>query len=883
MKKICSIALAVFMILTCMVPVGAADVSKGNSAADFLGMLGIADIEANAEPITRAAFTEMLVKAMNYVPDTYKNGLFTDVTASSKYAPAIGKAVEMGIITGSGSGKFNPDAQITAEAALKMTVSALGYESMAMAYGGYPIGYRVVANEIGLLKGFGNPENLTQNDAAVLIYNFLTSDICKVKSIEGGNLTQERNEGKTPLSEYFGLTKTDGIIKAAGFVSMIPDDDCDEAVISVGGRDFKTDIENAGRFLGKSASVWYDDDTNTARAVFIKTVNKCVTLNAEEVSGKNGNDIEVYDKSSGKLTLYPLSKSLTFVKNGRNKVPSDADFRIANGSYTLIDNDSDGKYDVVYAHAARYMVVSYVNSADGFAYDNGASGRKLDLSGKNGNHSEITIIGRNGAVSAGAEDLTADTVLTVYESEDGKYVKAVASRASVSGFVTETGTDFVSVDGTEYKVNSRFPDISSLAPGREYTFLLAADGSIAALALGRDNSMKYGMYLDYFKKTSGISSSVQISVMTETGTVIYPELADKVTFDGVYMNKDDLKISGALLNGNIPSYQVIRYSTDEKGAVNKIDTAVTLTEEQYKNYEPQDMPIGDDTLKRLISQKKAYWYSTYNMFSPFVSINDSTVMFAVPTALMSGASKRIDEKDFSVISKSDLKGYGSMTIDAYDTNKLLQPAAVVIYTDDFGSNASVHEQSAPAIVESISSGVNSEGEITKILTYYQSGRFYKMPIDTDLVRKTSADALPSSGDVIRIAAAGNEITAFATDIKYNASNGSLSFTGDTLSDGQVDDSYYLGKCHAHSGSAMTLKLGKAAGYNSSNSDPMISKYAAFTFYAGYKTAVYDTKTNTVKPGKLDMLADAMSVGDDAASNVAIKCYSHGIQHLFIYE
>ena len=49
MKKICSIALAVFMILTCMVSVGAADVSKGNSAADFLGMLGIADIVLAAD------------------------------------------------------------------------------------------------------------------------------------------------------------------------------------------------------------------------------------------------------------------------------------------------------------------------------------------------------------------------------------------------------------------------------------------------------------------------------------------------------------------------------------------------------------------------------------------------------------------------------------------------------------------------------------------------------------------------------------------------------------------------------------------------------------------------------------------------------------------
>ena len=65
---------------------------------------------------------------------------------------------------------------------------------------------------------------------------------------------------------------------------MIPDDDCDEAVISVGGRDFKTDIENAGRFLGKSASVWYDDDTNTARAVFIKTgETKCLLMPISEL------------------------------------------------------------------------------------------------------------------------------------------------------------------------------------------------------------------------------------------------------------------------------------------------------------------------------------------------------------------------------------------------------------------------------------------------------------------------------------------------------------------------------------------------------------------------------------------------------------------------
>ncbi|MCD1258977.1 fibronectin type III domain-containing protein [Paenibacillus athensensis] len=75
-------------------------------------------------PITRAEFAAMLVRALGLKPDA-SGASFTDVNAASWYAGFVGTAVEYGLIDGFEDGLFHPEATITREQAMVMTSRAL--------------------------------------------------------------------------------------------------------------------------------------------------------------------------------------------------------------------------------------------------------------------------------------------------------------------------------------------------------------------------------------------------------------------------------------------------------------------------------------------------------------------------------------------------------------------------------------------------------------------------------------------------------------------------------------------------------------------------------------------------------------------------------------
>jgi len=80
------------------------------------------------KPIKKAEFYKALYTYIDYKPDTkitYNTG-FTDVPASSWFAPFVKKAVDMRVITISTDQKFNPDTNITRLDALIPTLSVYG-------------------------------------------------------------------------------------------------------------------------------------------------------------------------------------------------------------------------------------------------------------------------------------------------------------------------------------------------------------------------------------------------------------------------------------------------------------------------------------------------------------------------------------------------------------------------------------------------------------------------------------------------------------------------------------------------------------------------------------------------------------------------------------
>lgn len=164
-KKVLSLVLALVMVLGTFGTAFAASYPDTDNtvyadAVDRLSEIGILKgyPDGSFKPegqITRAEFAAVAVRAKGLdSAATAAKGLatgFTDVPTAHWASGYVGTAGRLGIINGVGGGLFAPEAPVKYEEAVTMIVRALGYEVAAQAKGGYPYGYLIVANEVGLL------------------------------------------------------------------------------------------------------------------------------------------------------------------------------------------------------------------------------------------------------------------------------------------------------------------------------------------------------------------------------------------------------------------------------------------------------------------------------------------------------------------------------------------------------------------------------------------------------------------------------------------------------------------------------------------------------------------------------------------------------------
>ncbi len=164
-KKVLSLVLALVMVLGSFSFVSAAkyDDVTGTEYAEAVNRLSLLEIltgypDGTFKPentITRAEFAAVAVRAKGLANAAKAaEGLptgFEDVPANNWASGIVGVAAKSGIVNGVGNGLFAPQAPVKYEEAVTMLVRALGYEAAAQAKGGYPYGYLIVANEVGLL------------------------------------------------------------------------------------------------------------------------------------------------------------------------------------------------------------------------------------------------------------------------------------------------------------------------------------------------------------------------------------------------------------------------------------------------------------------------------------------------------------------------------------------------------------------------------------------------------------------------------------------------------------------------------------------------------------------------------------------------------------
>ena len=157
-------------------------------ALEKLGILSEKEDAVYAQPITRGDFAYNLGKLLKQSGESTTVRYFSDVADYDYAVPYINALAEMKIISVDSERRFYPNNNITAQEAIKMVVSALGYTPLAEARGGYPYGYIQAAKDGDLLDGIsvGSGDEITLGAAAELLFNTLIEPQYLPTSIKSG-------------------------------------------------------------------------------------------------------------------------------------------------------------------------------------------------------------------------------------------------------------------------------------------------------------------------------------------------------------------------------------------------------------------------------------------------------------------------------------------------------------------------------------------------------------------------------------------------------------------------------------------------------------------------------------------------------------------------
>lgn len=148
-------------------------------AVDYLSDIGIfsGDDKGNFNPnktVSRAEMATIICRMLGETENLPNSTAFTDVPVGHWANAYVGKAAELGIVSGYGDGKFGPSDNVIYEQAITMIIRVIGEAEEAAAQGGYPDGFLAVAQKNDLLNGLSvqKGDMLSRAEVALILVNY---------------------------------------------------------------------------------------------------------------------------------------------------------------------------------------------------------------------------------------------------------------------------------------------------------------------------------------------------------------------------------------------------------------------------------------------------------------------------------------------------------------------------------------------------------------------------------------------------------------------------------------------------------------------------------------------------------------------------------------
>lgn len=725
-----------------------------------LGFLKSMNTDDENAAVTKGMFIASVVELMGYGDHSYgTTSPFTDVSPSDPFYKEICTAAQLGIVNGDGSGVLNPDSLITYTTAVVILENAMGYYTDALYNGGYPGGYIKTASSIGLNKGLklGNEDRLNVGICAKLLLNAGDTELVYTRR---NGVRESTEEGDKLFWERHRISKGKGIVRANENTSIDSSAGAGKNGIVIGDMQGYIYFSNEStEYLGYNVEYYYRDDGTDNIILHMEPKNTdVIEINGEDIEDFKDQTI-TYDVGS-KRKKEVLSKNVSVIFNGVYTIDYFLDdgtsiFNPLYGDVKLIDNNNDGKTDVISVIAYKNIVVSAVDTGNRIIYDKYSAENNLDYS----DAGDAWVLTDSSGNVMNFADLKKWDIVSVAKSRNDVVLRAVVTRNTFAGKVKATsevdGRTVITTENGQYFVTKAYAALNKMPQlGTTVTFYLDYYNNIAAIEHG-GNSNNFGFLIKSYYETG--QDGCTAKMMTSEGIVEEIPYAKKVKVDGDFISGSKLRTTLGAADEDSASedyiFKVIAYKLDSSGKISYIDTVKRGANED------------DNTLFRVNNYSGTYlWYARSRLLGRgpnSVCVGSDSVILKTPEQ-----ASMDDTQDYGLGSTSEFIYGVDYTVNAYSTNP---DSAIpeVLHMPLVGDDASNMPRNArTCIISSINRAVNDDDEIVSVIDYYSGDTEYT----SYTVEGVDTSAL-KEGDIIKVTFNAHDEISYINHV----------YSGDTLS------------------------------------------------------------------------------------------------------
>ena len=740
---------------------------------ELLNALGIleesySDITLNYK-VTRMDFAVTMARIFgNSVADgeTEPESYYTDMEGMGVEAvKAVNLLTDRKIISGTGNNEFQPETAISYEQAVKILVCALGYEMIAVEYGGFPNGFLIEGARLGVTDGISllNTDSLTWAGFICLMNNILSIDLME-RTVYGDNPTYEIVEGDTLLNSVMNIQLLENVTVTANQITNLHGDEgVNSGYVEINGVLFSDPDGLAGSYIGKRVDVYYRENRFGVRTIiYIRASYDSFSILLDDIVSVDGYKITYYDEASENNKTVRVADDATLILNGQVfAYMAEAIDLTKSGRIILERNASSASYDVITAQIYTNMIVAAVDYEKKIIYDKIVDGKSLDLSNYIANNR--CDIQKDG-VSTDINGIKTDAILAVYDTPNNGYISITVSDNKVTGELDSYTSEKVIIGGVSYDFDDSLQEQIEGRLGSIFTAYLDVNNVIIWFSTASGTSLKYG-YLIAGAVKSGIDSRLLLRILTEDGVIDEYTLASKVSLNDTDISKNvPSTVQNQLCTGGAWNQQLIQYSLNSNGEINLLNTAKAM-----QGVVPNQ--LRDKDFYCSVSKSELKYKSGKKSFYGKFSIDDNTKIFIV------SKDNSSDLKDYAIGSTAYFINDYSYTVAAYNTDGGGKAAALVCW--DEVRNITPDNRSDMVMVDYISTGLDADGNEIQQLHGLMNGKYVEYNTDYDANVKLSTGTRDlKRGDVIRIALnSKSEISGIYVDVDIDTqktSNASLS-------------------------------------------------------------------------------------------------------------